>query len=88
MLPNRNVADSIVVSIGSTLIPGRYAKVLTRGSIQFSSVIIGDKWTSSQPEVAVIDQKTGLLQAIKPGSTIIRYGELSSRVEVTRVVKL
>lgn len=38
ILPGRNLIDSIVVSIGSALSPGRQVRVLSGGAVQFSSV--------------------------------------------------
>jgi len=54
MLPSRNIIDSIVVSIGNALTPGRYVRVLPKGTVHFSSTSPEGKWTSSHPQIASI----------------------------------
>ena len=88
IMPNRNIIDSIVVSIGSALSPGRMVKILAGGKINYSTAVVHDKWISSHPEIASVDIPTGLVNAHKIGTTKITYGELSSTVEVSRVSKL
>lgn len=74
MMPGRNILDTLVVSIGSALIPGRFVRVLLGGTIHFSSALAKDKWVSSQPEIATVDAKTGQLKALKTGTIKITNG--------------
>ena len=74
ILPGRNLIDSIVVSIGSALSPGRYVKVLKGGSVQFTSVSVQEKWVSSHPEVATIDEEKGVARALRVGKSTISHG--------------
>ena len=73
-LPEYKLVDSLVVSVGSVLTPGRYVRVLSEGTVQFSSIYSQNKWISSDPKVASIDANTGLAKAHKLGKTIISYG--------------
>jgi hypothetical protein len=43
-LPGRNLIDSIVVSVGSAIMPGTHVQVLTHGTVQYSSASVQDKW--------------------------------------------
>lgn len=59
-LPDRNVYDSIVVSVGSQIVPSFEVRVLRHGKVKYSlpSGVVG-KWHSSDPNVATINENTG-----------------------------
>lgn len=73
-LPENNIIDSLVVSVGSIITPGRYVSVLQEGTVQFSSIYSQNKWVSSDRKVATIDADSGLAKAHKTGKTIISNG--------------
>jgi hypothetical protein len=87
-LPESKLVDSLVVSVGSALSPGRYVNVLPSGTVQYSSIYSQNEWISSNTAVASIDSKTGLAKAYKTGKTIISNGDLTSTLEVNTVKQI
>jgi len=77
-LPESKLIDSLIVTVGSALSPGKYVSVLPEGTVQYSSIYNQNKWISSNSKVATIDPKTGLAKAYTIGKTTITYGELTS----------
>ena len=73
-IPSRNIFDSVVVSIGSALIPGRHVKVLKNGVVHFSTSVFEEKWKSSDSNIASINEKTGEMKALAIGKAIINHG--------------
>lgn len=73
-MPSRNIIDSLVVTIGSALIPAHFVRILLGGTIHFSSSLAKERWVSSSPDIASVDPQTGQLKAIKTGSTKITNG--------------
>lgn len=73
-LPEYKLVDSLIVSVGSVISPGRQVKVLREGTVQFGSIYNNEKWISSNPKIASIDSHTGLVRAHSIGTTKISYG--------------
>lgn len=87
-IPSRNIFDSIAVSVGSAISPGRGIKITKNGIIKFKASSIQAEWSSGNNEIVGINANTGLAHAHKLGTTTIHYGELSSVVTVLQIAKV
>ena len=59
-LAGRNVYDTIAVSVGNLIIPSSEVRVLKHGTVKFSlPQESSNKWKSSDPQIASINEKTG-----------------------------
>lgn len=80
---SRNVYDAISVSVGSQLFPSSDARVLRNGKVYYS--IPGETkaaWSSSNPKIVSINEKTGLASAHQIGKVKISNGDLAGWLEV------
>jgi len=79
----RNVYDAISVSVGSQLLPSSEAKVLKNGKVYYSIPSKSSAvWTSSNPKLVSINEKTGLAVAHQVGKVKISNGDLAGWLEV------
>lgn len=86
ILGDRNVYDSIAVSVGSLIHPSYDVWILRHGTVKYSLPgSSAGKWQSSDPNVATINEKTGEATAIAKGKTKITNGNTFGWLHVTPV---
>jgi hypothetical protein len=75
-IQNRNIYDTVVVTVGSQLLPDYESSVLVDGKIQFSLLLNEDyRWISWNSDICEID-KSGLALGLKVGRCKISNGDV------------
>lgn len=88
-LAGRNIYDTIAVSVGNLIIPSSEVRVLKQGTVKFSLPQEStNKWRSSEPQVASINEKTGEVKALALGKSKISNGNVFGTVHVTKVTRV
>jgi len=73
-VPSRNILDSIAVSIGTAISPGKSIKISKNGIIKFSTSASQAIWSSENSKIVEISPATGVAHAVGLGKTKIYYG--------------
>lgn len=88
-LAGRNVYDTIAVSVGNLIIPASEVRVLRQGTVKFSLPQgTSNKWKSSDPQIASINEKTGEVKALAIGKSKISNGNVFGTIQVTMVTTI